>query len=117
LALMALGLLGTALSPDTVTASWALGAAGVGMTLAGTTLTTMILERSPAELRGRIMAAWFVAMMGTRPVTAGISGALTDAVDVTFALCCVTGVVLVGAWTVRPSRLRPALLNLGTMSP
>lgn len=105
LAVMTLGLVGAGLSPGAATAMCALAVAGIGMTLAGTALTTLILNRSPAGLRGRVMAIWFVAMLGTRPMAAGVSGALTDAVNVTFALCCVAAVVLVGAWVVRPSRI------------
>ena len=108
LLLIAVGMLGLAASP---TAPLALGAAmigGVGMTVSLTSLTTLIQQRVPEELRGRIMALWAVAFLGSRPLTAGITGAVADATTVAVALTLVVAVLLVGAMACRPSKLTDA---------
>ena len=52
---------------------------GVGFMCSNTTATTLILQRVPPGLRGRVMALWFVAFVGARPFAAALGGALADA--------------------------------------
>lgn len=85
-----------------------LGLCGVGMTLAFTSVTTLIQNRTPDMLRGRIMALWFVAFLGARPIAAGMNGLLTDMVSVDAALIATAAVVAVAASLCRPGRLRSA---------
>jgi hypothetical protein len=52
--------------------------AGTGMTLSLTAFTTAIQQRVPDALRGRIMALWSIAFLGSRPLAAALSGVLSD---------------------------------------
>lgn len=78
---------------------------GLGMTLAFTGLTTLVQERSPDQLRGRIMALWFVAFVGTRPFGSAAIGLVADAVTLEAALLLAAALALVGCWWCRPSRM------------
>jgi predicted MFS family arabinose efflux permease len=80
---------------------------GTGMTFALTSQTTLIQQRVPENLRGRVMAIWSVAYLGSRPLAAAYNGAVADAVSVTAALLSVAIVLAVGAWFVRLSRVQP----------
>lgn len=104
---LGLGMAGLALSPTPLTAILALGIGGVGMAFALTSLTTLIQQQVPEELRGRVMALWGVAFLGSRPIAAGATGALTDATSVAVSLSVVATVLFVGAYIVRPRRINP----------
>lgn len=104
---LAFGMGAAALTPLPSLAVLALGVGGVGMAFALTSLTTLIQQQVPEELRGRIMALWGVAFLGSRPLAAGVTGAITDATSVDVALAVVAVVLLLGAVTVRPSRVNP----------
>jgi len=107
LLLIAMGLVALAFSPHEVPALLALGMAGAGMTLALTSVTTLIQHRAPEELRGRIMALWAIAFLGCRPFAAALNGSIADLTSATVAALGTAVVVVCGAWFVRPSRLRP----------
>lgn len=104
IATMAVGMLALALAPTRHLAVAAMVLAGVGMTLSLTSLTTLIQQQVPEDLRGRVMALWGVAFLGSRPIAAGLSGALTDATSVTVALLVVVALLTGGAVLARPSR-------------
>lgn len=104
---LSFGMAALALAPTPLLAILALGIGGVGMAFALSSLTTMIQQRVPEELRGRVMALWGVAFLGSRPIAAGATGALTDATSVAVSLAAVAAVLLLGALSVRPSRLNP----------
>jgi MFS family permease len=103
LGLLATGLLGTALSPSPPFAVVALALGGAGMTFSLTSLSTELQQRLPDELRGRVMALWSVAFLGSRPIAAGFNGALADATSPSLAFGVVAVVVAVAAWLCRPS--------------
>ena len=105
LILMAAGLASLAASGIPALALVSFGVSGVGMTLAFTSITTQIQDRSPDALRGRIMALWFVGFLGSRPFAAGLNGFLADAVSVGAALVATAAIVTVVAVLCRPSRL------------
>jgi MFS family permease len=105
LLLMAVGLGIAAVSWTPAVALIAFGTSGVGMTVAFTSITTQIQNRSPDALRGRIMALWFVGFLGARPFAAGLNGFLADAVSVGVALSVTALLVTVAAYLCRPSRL------------
>lgn len=88
--------------------------AGSGMTFSLTSFMTLIQERVPEALRGRVMALWSVAFLGSRPLAAGLNGAVADATSVRVALLVVTGILLAGAWLARPARVRWADGHAGT---
>ncbi len=52
--------------------------AGAGFIVAITSVTTQLQERVPDPLRGRVLALWGVAFLGTRPFSASIDGAIAD---------------------------------------
>lgn len=83
---------------------------GSGMTMSLTSLSTLLQSRLPDALRGRVMALWSVAFLGSRPIAAAVNGAVADATAPVFAFLVVAAVVGVVAVLVRPSRLaaRPA---------
>jgi len=94
-----------ATSPLIAVASFAL--AGSGMTLGLTSLMTLLQQRAPDELRGRMMALWSVAFLGTRPLAAAANGLIADLGSVRVALLAVVVLMLVGAYVARPSRVDP----------
>jgi predicted MFS family arabinose efflux permease len=105
LLLMASGMMIAAAGRVASVALVAFGLAGVGMTLALTSITTQIQDRSPDALRGRIMALWMVGFLGARPFAAVLDGYVADAVSVDAALLLTGAVVLATAYVCRPSRL------------
>lgn len=110
LSLMAFGLTSAAISPTPALAIVALGVAGSGMTLSLTSLSTQLQQRLPDELRGRVMALWSVAFLGSRPIAAGLNGALADATSARVAFVVTASLVAVAAWACRPAAMtaRPA---------
>lgn len=80
----------------------ALLAAGVGMMLSITALSTLLQQRLPEALRGRIMALWFVAFLGSRPLAAAINGTVADLVSVGAAFGLMALVLLAGIVVARP---------------
>lgn len=98
---LAAGLVGLAAAAAPGPAVVAAVVGGVGLTAGLTSLTTIVQQRVPDELRGRMMALWSVAFLGSRPLAAGTSGALADATSVTVALALSVVVVLAGAVVVR----------------
>lgn len=83
----------TGLAPGTAAALLVLAMAGTGFTWSLTALTTLLYERVPETLRGRVMALWSMAFLGSRPVAAAISGVVADAAGVSFAFALVGTVV------------------------
>ncbi|AHG93667.1 protein of unknown function DUF894 DitE (plasmid) [Gemmatirosa kalamazoonensis] len=76
LALFAAGMIGFALSPALEAGLVALAVAGFGYLSSQTRVTTLLqLEVSDAE-RGRVMALWSVAFLGTRPLASLVDGGL-----------------------------------------
>jgi MFS family permease len=78
---------------------------GAGMTMSLTALSTLLQSRLPDALRGRVMALWSMAFLGSRPVAAAVNGAIADATAPVVAFLTVAVVVAVVAVAVRPSRL------------
>ena len=111
LVLLALGLAPLAVLPTTATAAVSLGVAGIGMALSLTGFTTAIQQRVPDALRGRVMAIWAVAFLGSRPLAATLSGGIADVWSEEVALVAAALLILVGAVASRPAltrRHRPA---------
>jgi MFS family permease len=80
--------------------------AGVGMTLSLTAFTTAIQQRVPDQLRGRMMALWSIAFLGSRPLAALLSGVISQARDEASALAAAVVIILIGAVVSRPSLTR-----------
>ncbi len=95
------------LSIGTVTWSALAGfaVAGLGFGWAMTGLSTVVQERAPDELRGRIMALWLVGFLGSRPIAAAVLGGTADAVSVQAAFVVAAVSVAAIAALTRPSNL------------
>jgi MFS family permease len=76
---LALAVFALSVSPTQAVAGMAL--AGVGFLVAITAVTIQLQERVPDPLRGRVMALWGVAFLGSRPFTAAIDGGIADLVS------------------------------------
>lgn len=87
----------------------ALGVAGLGMTVAITSLSSRLQERLPEVMRGRIMALWSMCYLGSRPIAAAVDGALADVFSVGVALLVVVVLLLGAAWLCWPGRGRRAV--------
>ena len=83
---------------------------GAGMTFALTSFSTLLQARLPDALRGRVMALWSVAFLGSRPLAAAMNGSVADVAGPMAAFLLVGALVTVVAVLVRPARLaaRPA---------
>jgi len=105
LGLMGAGTLLAGVAPVPTVAVVGIATGGVGMTFALNSFTTLVQNDVPDALRGRVMGLWSMAFLGSRPVTALTTGALTDALGVRLALVLSAGVVLAGAWATRGKRM------------
>ncbi|MCH9667944.1 MAG: MFS transporter [Actinomycetia bacterium] len=68
--------LAVAAGPAVAMAGFALAGLGFGWAMTG--LSTVVQERAPDELRGRIMALWLVGFLGSRPIAAALLGGTAD---------------------------------------
>jgi MFS family permease len=92
-----------------------LAIAGAGFIVAITSVTTQLQDRVPDQLRGRVMALWGVAFLGTRPFTATIDGAIADltsprAAAVAMAAAACAAALVQSREAERPPARRPAEL-------
>jgi hypothetical protein len=76
LATFAAGLLGLAAAPALAPALAALVVAGFGYLLSQTRATTLIQLGVDDAERGRVMALWSIAFLGTRPLASLVDGGL-----------------------------------------
>jgi len=106
LVVLAAGLAPLALVSAATMAVVPLMIAGTGMTLSLTAFTTAIQQRVPDALRGRIMALWSIAFLGSRPLAAALSGVLSDVAGEDIALAAAVLIILAGAVLSRPSLTR-----------
>ncbi len=93
--------------PAVAIGGFALAGLGFGWALTG--LSTVVQERAPQELRGRIMALWLVGFLGSRPIAAALLGGTADLVNVQVAFAVAAALTLVVAALCRPSKLTGAL--------
>ena len=78
---------------------------GLGFGWAMTGLSTVVQERAPEELRGRIMALWLVGFVGSRPIAAALLGGTADLVSLQAAFAAAAALTAVVALWCRPSNL------------
>jgi hypothetical protein len=81
--------------------------AGIGFLFAVTGITTAMHLRIPEDLRGRIMALWGVAFLGSRPVAAFVDGAVAELTSPETATFVAAAVVAACGVAMR-SRVTPA---------
>lgn len=105
LGILAAGLLGLAASPVVIAALASLTVAGAGFLLAVTALTTELQQRVEEHLRGRVMALWSVAFLGSRPAAAFLDGLVGDLFGPRLAAAAASVVTLaVALWLWRARR-------------
>lgn len=99
----AIGLWGMGLGCGVLAASTVTPVAVVGFAVTGlgfgwalTGLSTVVQERAPEDLRGRIMALWLVGFLGSRPIAAAVLGGTADLVSVqaAFGVAAVLGLAM-----------------------
>jgi MFS family permease len=76
---LSLGMIALASSGTVPAALASLALAGAGFLLGVTGLTTAMQRIIPEGLRGRVMALWSMAFLGSRPIAALADGAIADA--------------------------------------
>ncbi|MGV0719686.1 MFS transporter [Mycolicibacterium elephantis] len=92
-------------TPVTAVAMAGFALAGLGFGWAMTGLSTVVQERAPEELRGRIMALWLVGFLGSRPLAAALLGGTADAFNVQAAFAVAAVLCIVVTLCCRPSKL------------
>jgi MFS family permease len=105
LACMGTGVMLAGLAPVPALAAAGMSLSGAGMTFSLNTFTTLIQTDVPDLLRGRVMGIWSMSFLGTRPVSALITGWMTDTVGVRITMVLAGTVILIGAWATRGARL------------
>ncbi|WCO65145.1 MFS transporter [Iamia majanohamensis] len=102
--LISAGLIGLAFSPHEVLGLAALALAGAGFLIGVTSLNGALQRRVPESLRGRVMALWSVALLGSRPFAALVDGSVADLTTTSTALCVAGAVPIVAALLLRRVR-------------
>lgn len=100
--LMVVGLVAVAMSPEVWLALGAFGVAGFGFSWAMTGIGTLVQERAPDQLRGRIMALWMVGFVGSRPIAAAVVGWAADAFTVRTSFVITASLLALIALLCRP---------------
>lgn len=98
LATLGVGMMVVATSPLTWIAVTALVVSGFGFLMAITILTADIYGRVPDEMRGRILAMWGVAFLGSRPLAGLVDGAIADLLSTRLAVAFAASVALAMVW-------------------
>lgn len=95
--------LATATSTVVAVAGFALAGLGFGWAMTG--LSTVVQERAPEALRGRIMALWLVGFLGSRPIAAALLGGTADVFNVYIAFAVAAALCLVMVLWARPGKI------------
>ncbi len=78
---------------------------GVGMSWVTTSATVILQVRTPDVLRGRVMALWIIAYVGSRPLAGIMHGTIAQFVSTPTALATSATLALLAAALCRPRRL------------
>ncbi|QZY46042.1 MFS transporter [Mycolicibacterium austroafricanum] len=96
-------ILAVAMEPWVALTGFAVSGFGFGCAMTG--LSTVVQERAPEELRGRIMALWLVGFLGSRPIAAAVLGGTADVLSVYAAFAVAAALSLAVTLLCRPARL------------
>lgn len=105
LSALATGMLIAASMPWTPAALIGFGISGLGFTWTMSTASTMVQQRAPVELRGRVMAFWMIGFVGGRPLAAAGLGGVADLTGVHMAIGTMCVLLAVAALACRPRAL------------
>ena len=95
------GMLVLAVAPIVPVAVFGLVVAGMGFLFAITSLMAGIYGRAPDRFRGRVLALWAVAFMGSRPIAGLLDGAIADLVSPRVATAVAAAFAMAAAALVR----------------
>ncbi|QZT62748.1 MFS transporter [Mycolicibacterium austroafricanum] len=95
--------LAVAMEPWMALTGFAVSGFGFGCAMTG--LSTVVQERAPEELRGRIMALWLVGFLGSRPIAAAVLGGTADVLNVYTAFAVAAALSLAVTLICRPAKL------------
>ncbi|WP_370500139.1 MFS transporter [Mycolicibacterium sp. jd] len=96
-------ILAVAMEPWVALTGFAVSGFGFGCAMTG--LSTVVQERAPEELRGRIMALWLVGFLGSRPIAAAVLGGTADVLSVYAAFAVAAALSLAVTLLCRPAKL------------
>ena len=100
LVLLGVGLVGFAAAPHEVFVIAALFVAGVGFVFGVTTTNTNLQQRIDEDMRGRVMAMWSMAFLGSRPIAGIIDGSVADLVSPRIGVLSATLPLILGWWAI-----------------
>lgn len=103
---MALGVAACGVAPTVPLVVAAAVTAGTAFILASSSTGTLIQLRTPADVRGRVMAVWMMGFVGSRPLSALLTGGLADRFTPAAACLVVASVLVVVGLVCRPAALR-----------
>lgn len=101
LGLLALGLVGYAAAPNEPLVLVSLLVAGVGFLLGVTTTNSNLQRRLDEDMRGRVMALWSMAFLGSRPLAGVIDGAVADLTSPRLGVVAAIVPLAIGWWALR----------------
>ncbi len=101
LLLLALGLVGFATAPNEIVLFPSLFVSGVGFLLGVTTTNSNLQARLDEDMRGRVMALWSMAFLGSRPLAGLVDGMVADLATPRVGVLAALPPVLLGAWALR----------------
>ncbi len=97
---LAVGLIAMAAAPNEAVVLIALFVSGVGFLLGVTTTNSNLQQRLDEDMRGRVMALWSMAFLGSRPLAGIIDGVVADLVSPRAGVLAAAVPLLVGWWAV-----------------
>ena len=98
LVLLGFGLIGYAAAPHEALVLSSLFVAGIGFLLGVTTTNSNLQRRLDEDMRGRVMALWSMAFLGSRPLAGLIDGAVADLTSPRLGVLVAVAPLLFGWW-------------------
>lgn len=112
LVVLFVGLVGFAAAPNEAVLLPSLFIAGVGFLLGVTTTNSNLQGRLDEEMRGRVMALWSMAFLGSRPLAGLVDGVVADLISPRVGVLAATIPLAIGGWAL----LRVARIDTAEMA-
>ncbi|MFP3882581.1 MAG: MFS transporter [Actinomycetota bacterium] len=96
--ILVIGLLSLSAAPHEAVVLGAFFVAGTGFTLGVTTTNSNMQRRVDEDMRGRVMALWSMAFLGSRPIAGFIDGAVADLISPRAGVLAAAIPLSVGWW-------------------